>query len=177
MRSNALLKWLLNPVVLIVVVIGMRLFSGGSPQSPTTANPQLTPDEMKAPGIEGDTPQDTVATLVAQVRQLRNELQSAVSDNKTQREENQRLRQQENAIEQRIQHALQTERSQLQREQQQAEGLLADFYSAVWTASAIKLLLTCPSVWVCAMTKQTVSTPCAGSSRTMPNQQITAVVF
>jgi len=86
------------------------------------------PDDCacKALGIEGDTPQDTVATLVAQVRQLRNELQSAVSDNKTQREENQRLRQQENAIEQRIQHALQTERSQLQREQQQAEGLLAD---------------------------------------------------
>jgi len=64
--------------------------------------------------------------LVAQVRQLRNELQSVVSDNKTQREENQRLRQQENAIEQRINNALQSERSQLQREQQQAEGLLAD---------------------------------------------------
>jgi len=130
MRSNALLKWLMIPAVLLVVFVGIRLFSGGSSQPPTDTNPQLTPEEMKALGIEGDTPRDTVATLVAQVRQLRSELQNAVSDNKTQREENQRLRQQDASIEQRINTALQAERSRLQREQaserQQTEGLLAD---------------------------------------------------
>jgi len=130
MRSNALLKWLMIPAVLLVVFVGIRLFSGGSSQPPTDTNPQLTAEEMKALGIEGDTPRDTVATLVAQVRQLRSELQSAVSDNKTQREENQRLRQQDASIEQRINTALQAERAKLQREQaserQQTEGLLAD---------------------------------------------------
>ncbi|WP_434533549.1 hypothetical protein [Dickeya chrysanthemi] len=86
---------------------------------------------MKALGIAGDTPRDTVATLVAQVKQLRTELQTALSDNKSQREENQRLRQRENSIDQRINSALETERSNLRRDQQQAaserqqtEGLL-----------------------------------------------------
>ena len=135
MRSNGLLKWLLIPVVLLVLFIAIRLFSGGNSSAPPAGDTsaQLTPEEMKALGIEGDTPRDTVATLVAQVKQLRTELQGALSDNKSQREENQRLRQRENAIDQRINSALESERSNLRRDQQQAaserqqtEGLLAD---------------------------------------------------
>ncbi|WP_238897620.1 TIGR03752 family integrating conjugative element protein [Achromobacter xylosoxidans] len=135
MRSNGLLKWLMIPVAVLVLFVGVRLFSGGGEQTPTgaDASAQLTPEEMQALGIEGDTPRDTVATLVAQVKQLRTELQTALSDNKSQREENQRLRQREGAIDQRISSALEAERSNLRRDQQQAaserqqaEGLLAD---------------------------------------------------
>jgi len=135
MRSNGLLKWLMIPVAVLVLFVGIRLFSGGGETTParTDASTQLTPEEMKALGIEGDTPRDTVATLVAQVKQLRTELQTALSDNKSQREENQRLRQRENSIDQRITSALESERSNLRRDQQQAaserqqtEGLLAD---------------------------------------------------
>src|SRR3546814_18165454 len=92
------------PVAVLVLFVGIRLFSGGGETTParTDASTQLTPEEMKALGIEGDTPRDTVATLVAQVKQLRTELQTALSDNKSQREENQRLRQRENSIDQRI---------------------------------------------------------------------------
>ena len=135
MRSNGLLKWLMIPVAILVLFVGIRLFSGGGSTAPPAADngAQLTPDEMKALGIEGDTPRDTVATLVAQVKQLRTELQTALSDNKSQREENQRLRQRENSIDQRINSALESERSNLRRDQEQAasarqqtEGLLAD---------------------------------------------------
>ena len=135
MRSNGLLKWLVLPVAVLVLFFGIRLFSGGSDQARpmTDADPQLTAEEMQALGIEGDTPRDTVATLVAQVRQLRTELQTATADNRTQREENQRLRQRESAIDQRIQSALESERSQLRRDQEQLagerrqpEGLLQD---------------------------------------------------
>ncbi|MBO9356037.1 TIGR03752 family integrating conjugative element protein [Bordetella petrii] len=135
MRGNGLLKWLMIPVAVLVMFVGIRLFSGGGEQTPTgaDASAQLTPEEMKALGIEGDTPRDTVATLVAQVKQLRTELQTALSDNKSQREENQRLRQRESAIDQRINSALESERSNLRRDQRQAaserqqtEGLLAD---------------------------------------------------
>lgn len=135
MRSNGLLKWLLIPVALLVLFVAIRLFSGGGASAPPTADgsSRLTPEEMKALGIEGDTPRDTVATLVAQVKQLRTELQTALSDNRSQREENQRLRQREGAIDQRISSALESERSDLRRDQQQAastrqqtEGLLAD---------------------------------------------------
>ncbi|VFR42549.1 putative exported protein [plant metagenome] len=134
MRSNGLLKWLMIPVVLLALFFGIRLFSGGAPEPGTLdAGNQLTPEEMQALGIEGDTPSDTVATLVAQVKQLRIELQTATADNRTQREENQRLRQRESAIDQRINNALEAERSNLLRDQQQlaserqqTEGLLAD---------------------------------------------------
>lgn len=136
MHSNGLLKWLMIPVALLVLFFGIRQFSGGGAhQAPATADAgaQLTPEEMKALGIEGDTPRDTVATLVAQVKQLRTELQTATSDNKTQRDENQRLRQRESAIDQRIGNALESERANLRRDQQQlnserqqTEGLLQD---------------------------------------------------
>src|SRR3546814_7438826 len=64
---------------------------------------------------------------------MRTELQTAQADNKTQRIENARLRQRETAIDQRINSALESERSTLQRDQakianerQQTEGLLQD---------------------------------------------------
>lgn len=135
MRSNGLLKWLMIPVALLILFIGIRMFSGGGIQSPASikTDSQLTPEEMKALGIDGDTPRDTVATLVAQVRQLRTELQTATTDNRAQREENQRLRQRESAIDQRISTALESERTNLRRDQEQlsserqkTEGLLAD---------------------------------------------------
>ena len=135
MRSNGLLKWLMIPVALLVLFVAIRLFSSGGASAPPAVDGggKLTPEEMKALGIEGDTPRDTVATLVGQVKQLRTELQTALSDNKSQREENQRLRQRENSIDQRITSALESERSNLRRDQQQAaserqqtEGLLAD---------------------------------------------------
>lgn len=134
MRSNGLLKWLMIPLALLVLFVGVRLFSGGNKSSAEIdATARLTPEEMKALGIEGDTPRDTVATLVAQVRQLRSELQGAVADNKTQRSENERLRQREAEIDQRISSALESERDKLRQEKEQAnsereqtEGLLQD---------------------------------------------------
>ena len=67
MRSNGLLKWLMLPMLLLLVFVGIKLFSGDrdAPSMARQAGSQLTPDEMRALGIEGDTPHDTVATLVA----------------------------------------------------------------------------------------------------------------
>lgn len=135
MKSNPLLKWLLIPMALLLVFVGVKLFSGerSAKSTPLGAANRLTPEEMKALGIDGDTPRDTVATLVAQVKQLRNELQTALNDNKNQKTENERMRAREGAIDQRIQTALDGERSRLQqdREQvagdrQQTQGLLQD---------------------------------------------------
>jgi len=135
MKSNGLLKWLMIPMALLLVFVGIRLFSGERGNNPTSEGTasQLTPGEMRALGIEGDTPRDTVATLVAQVKQLRNELQTTQGDNKNQRSENERLRARESAIDQRIQSALDGERSRLQQERDQVssdrqhtQGLLQD---------------------------------------------------
>ncbi|MFT0596273.1 TIGR03752 family integrating conjugative element protein [Klebsiella michiganensis] len=133
MKGNGLLKWLMIPMALLLVFVGVKLFSGGGSQPGRDGGTQLTPEEARALGIEGDTPRDTVATLVGQVRQLRTELQTALTDNKTQKAENERLRQREGAIDRRIQSALETERNQLKNdreqvasERQQTQGLLQD---------------------------------------------------
>ncbi len=135
MKSNGLLKWLMIPVVLAVVFVGLKLFSGSSStkRTPHSGASQLTPAEMKALGIEGDTPRDTVATLVAQVKQLRKELQTALNDTKNQKTENDRLHARESTIDQRVQSAIDGERNRLQEERdqvasdrQQTQGLLQD---------------------------------------------------
>ena len=123
MGSNPLLKWLLVPVALLLVWVGVRLSADGGSQPPSQTGEaaRLTRDEMQALGIAGDTPQDTVATLVAQVKQLRGELQRALGDNRQHKAENERLRAREGAIDQRIEQALQAERKRLE----QARGELA----------------------------------------------------
>lgn len=106
MRSNGLLKWLMIPIVLVLVFVGIKLYSHHSAAPIPVESPQLTHEEMKSLGIGGDTPHDTVATLVAQVKQLRSELKSALQDNAQAKAENDRLRARESNIDQRIQAAL-----------------------------------------------------------------------
>jgi integrating conjugative element protein (TIGR03752 family) len=135
MKSNGLLKWLMIPMAALLIFVGIRLFSGDRDRepAPSPTGSQLTTEEMKTLGVEGDSPRDTVATLVAQVKQLRNELQTALNDNKNQKTENDRLRQRENEVDRRIQTALDGERNRLQQDraqvdsdQQQTHGLLQD---------------------------------------------------
>lgn len=123
MKSNGLLKWLLIPMALLLIFVGIKLFSGNrAATSNDQAGSQLTPEEMKALGIEGDTPRDTVATLVGQVKQLRTELQTAVNENKNQKTETERLLQRDTNIDQRIQTALSGERERLQQEQEKTQS-------------------------------------------------------
>jgi hypothetical protein len=105
MQGNPLLKWLLIALALLVVFVGFKLLPEKRETVSSGAVSQLTPEEMKALGIEGDTPRDTVATLVAQVRQLRGELRGTLSDSKEQKAENERLRAREGTIDQRIRSA------------------------------------------------------------------------
>lgn len=136
MKSNGLLKWLMIPVALLAVFVGYKWIAGIGPRTgektPTDLHP-LTAAEMKALGIEGDTPRDTVATLVAQVKQLRAELQSTVADNTQQKHENERLRAREAGVDQRIQAALASERERARQdheaslsERERTQSLLQD---------------------------------------------------
>ncbi|SDT23441.1 integrating conjugative element protein, PFL_4705 family [Pseudomonas asplenii] len=111
MKSNALLKWLLLPLVLLALFGLLRACSGkDAGQDPSDqSGHRLTPEEMKQLGIDGDTPHDTVATLVAQTKAMREELKALLAENKDQQEENTRLRQRDSEIDQRIQKILNTE--------------------------------------------------------------------
>lgn len=76
MKTSSLLKWAAIPLAGMMTAIGLTRCTGSSSTSdvePETAN-ALTREERVALGVEGDSPRDTVATLVAQVKQLRQEL-------------------------------------------------------------------------------------------------------
>lgn len=138
MKSNALLKWLVVPMLLVVFLIVKSVTGGKDDSQGHDTSPRLTPDEMKALGVEADTPKDTLATLVGQVKQFRGELKSALSENEAQREENKRLRDRESNIDQRVAMALASEQKRLQEQSEQAEadrvqtqGLLAELQERI----------------------------------------------
>ena len=141
MKSNGLLKWLMLPLVGLVIFAGIKLFSHGSKAgqaSESLDGRQLTAQESKDLGVGGDTPHDTVATLVGQVKQLRGELKAAMEDGRQQREENERLRAREGTVDARIQETLKGERERLREDreqtattQQQTQSLLQDLQQRV----------------------------------------------
>lgn len=119
MKSNALLKWLVIPVLFIVIfIVAKTLTSNKETESNTDIAPRLTAEEMKALGIEGDTPRDTLATLVGQVKQLRQELQDTRLNYQDQKVENERLRARESNIDQKINSVFNSEKERLRQEQQ-----------------------------------------------------------
>lgn len=127
MKSSGLLKWLMLPLLLLLLYAAVKLAAPARDDAGerSTVDP-LSPDEMQALGIEGDTPRDTVATLVAQVKQLRGELKDTLKANQQDKAENERLRQREGAIEQRVQNALEDGRERLSESQRQTSQLLQD---------------------------------------------------
>jgi len=124
MKSNGLIKWLILILALVAVFVMMKSCSSKQPdESAEAPGPAITPNEMKRLGIEGDTPMDTVATLVGQTKAMREELKSLLADNKTQLEENDRLRAREGDVDKRIQTVLRGEVDLLRNER---EGLGQD---------------------------------------------------
>lgn len=119
MKSNGLIKWLVLPLLAVLLVVMLRTCSNGSAgNDEAAADRQLSPAELKRLGIEGDTPLDTVATLVGQTKAMRSELKSLLADNETQKEENERLRLRESDVDKRIRGALENEKEQLKTDRQ-----------------------------------------------------------
>ncbi len=141
MKSSGLLKWLMLPVAVLVIFAGIKLFSHGSKPgsgADSLEGGQLTAQESKDLGVGGDTPHDTVATLVGQVKQLRSEVKAAMEDGRQQKEENERLRARESTVDARIQETLKGERERLHQDreqtattQQQTQSLLQDLQQRV----------------------------------------------
>lgn len=125
MKSSGVLKWLMLPVAALVIFAGIKLFSfSHGARNEAGSDPlegrQLTAQESKDLGVGGDTPHDTVATLVGQVKLLRGELKAALEDGRAQKEENERLRGRESSVDTRIQETLKGERDRLRQEREES---------------------------------------------------------
>lgn len=96
--SNLLVKVAVPVVLASAVVVGVKSCSGGGNQTaaPHTASnvalKDLSPEDLKALGIEGDTPQDTLRTVVGNFRKVQDRLDTLADDNKKLSDENKALK-------------------------------------------------------------------------------------
>lgn len=121
LQPNPLLR-VLTP---LIILAGSVLLFNTCRDSKTTntkvpsPGATLSQDELKALGIEGDTPADTVATLVGQMKLWRKELETVKASNAALLQENRQLREREQDTDSRISEAV--NRQQDSTSQQQNE--------------------------------------------------------
>lgn len=131
-KANSLLQYLVPIIGIIVVFLGVRACQSDSatPLFSEAENkaPHLTPEQMKALGIEAEGPEDTVSTLVAQVHKMRDELETTQVVSERLREQNRVLAEkanlQQNELQQAVSQALANQRERQQvHEQAQIQSL------------------------------------------------------
>ncbi|VXD06811.1 Bacterial conjugation TrbI-like family protein [Enterobacterales bacterium 8AC] len=140
-KSNTLLKVLVPVVLFIAVTIGVK--SCGSGNAPATSAPKpntvsdLTQEELQILGIEGDTPEDTLRTLVGRLKVIQDKQNSLESSNVALAEENANLKRSGENVDNRIRDAVNTAkqeegqaRQKLQAEQQRLATLIESLKGA-----------------------------------------------
>jgi integrating conjugative element protein (TIGR03752 family) len=123
MNANLLLKWLVPGALLAVVLIILKswFMDAQAPETAARDKLELSAEQAKALGIAGDTPRDTVATLVGQVKAMRSDMLGLKKHNESLQEENRRLRERENSVDSRIQSTLGSVTQQVDKDRRQAE--------------------------------------------------------
>lgn len=139
-KSTGLLKWLAAGIAVVLVLAIVKVVNNGKvdkKSAEVVEVPVLSAEEMENLGIQGDTPQDTVATLVGQVKAMRTEMKTAQAANEELMQENKRLRARERDIDSRIASGLAGERAKIkddreevERAKKEARNLLDKFRSA-----------------------------------------------
>jgi integrating conjugative element protein (TIGR03752 family) len=124
-KNNPLLKFLVIPFVLLALVLIVRSLespSAGGPQK--DGAPSLTEDQAKKLGVDGDTASDTLRTMVAESKELKQQIRNALKGNEDLKQQNQGLQKRLNEIDHTIDNRLQGVQNTLQQEaRQQGQGL------------------------------------------------------
>lgn len=108
-KSNILLKILVPIVILVVVMIGVKSCGSQKPSPDQTGNTvaaDLTREELRLLGIEGDTPQDTLRTLLGRIKTIQKNQDNLEVQSSALAAENDRLRSQGDNVEARISEAV-----------------------------------------------------------------------
>ena len=127
LQGNGLLK-VLVPLFLALALAIVVMWPGSDSDQQSAQqgsldkkDPSLTlsQDELKALGIEGDTPEDTVATLVGQTRLMRDQMNRILDANDKLREQNQELAERNDNVDGRIRSALRDQQQDFTQERRQ----------------------------------------------------------
>ncbi|ECD6340857.1 TIGR03752 family integrating conjugative element protein [Salmonella enterica subsp. enterica serovar Newport] len=134
LKSNALVKVLVPAVLLGAAGIGMRACTSGTPEKVATQQvplPQLTPEQLRELGIEGDTPQDTLNTLVGKLGEVQRQQGDIMKENRELKEENRKLQAGSGQVDQRIADAVSDAEDRTQKALAQQKTTLTDQFNAM----------------------------------------------
>lgn len=138
-KSNTLLKVMVPLALFIAIAIGVKSCRSDSSSSSPASRPNtisdLTQEELQILGIEGDTPEDTLRTLVGRLRVIQDKQDALERKNVSLSEENTSLRRSGENVDNRIRDAVNTAK-QLQAEQQRLSTLYEKLKSAGGTQPA-----------------------------------------
>ena len=127
MSPNLLVKVAIGVVLFVVVAVMATRCSRDQAASvgvaPTVGGEPLAPETAAALGIEGDTPDDIVRTLIANVRETNERLATLEAANEVLRDENARLRDMRDSVVSEVTRSLGDEAARLREENR---GAVAD---------------------------------------------------
>ena len=135
--SNLIVKIAVPVVLAGAIVVGVKSCSGGGNHPATTGNAtssalkDLSPEDLKAAGIEGDTPQDTLRTVVGNFRKVQDRLDSLADDNKKLTDENKALKTTNSNVNAQISQAVSNARNEEAQKRQQLSAQVTDLSSQV----------------------------------------------
>ncbi|HGP2366878.1 TPA: TIGR03752 family integrating conjugative element protein [Salmonella enterica] len=117
LRSNTLVKVIIPILTLGAVAIGIRACSDKNvrQETTTTALPTLTPEQLRELGVEGDTAQDTLNTLVGKLGEIQRQQGDILEENKQLKEENKTLQANTSQVDKRIDEAVSDAQEKTQR--------------------------------------------------------------
>ncbi|EAP6143391.1 TIGR03752 family integrating conjugative element protein [Salmonella enterica] len=117
LRSNTLVKIIIPVVALGAVAIGIRACSDKRVQqeAAVTTLPTLTPEQLRELGVEGDTAQDTLNTLVGKLGEIQRQQGDILEENKQLKEENKTLQASTSQVDKRIDEAVSDAQEKTQR--------------------------------------------------------------
>lgn len=139
LKSNALVKVLVPAVLLGAAGVGMRACTSGTPEQTATQQvplPQLTPEQLRELGIEGDTPQDTLNTLVGKLGEVQRQQGDIMKENRELKEENRKLQAGNGLVDQRIAEAVSEAEDRTQKALAQQKTTLTDQFNAMLSGLA-----------------------------------------
>lgn len=133
LRSNTLVKIILPVVALGAVAVGIRACSDKRVQqeAAVTTLPTLTPEQLRELGVEGDTAQDTLNTLVGKLGEIQRQQNDILEENKQLKEENKTLQASTSQVDKRIDEAVSDAQEKTQRALETQKKSLTETFDAM----------------------------------------------
>ncbi|KKF37681.1 bacterial conjugation TrbI-like family protein [Erwinia tracheiphila] len=135
--SNLLVKVAVPVLLAGTVVVAVKSCSGKENQSSQTQKASggtlkdLTPEDLRTLGVEGDTPQDTLRTIVGNFRRVQERLNTLEGDNKKLSDENNTLKTKNGNVDTQISQAVSTARNEEAQKRSQLSSQVAELGAQV----------------------------------------------